>query len=348
MPRGARLASYLGTAWAAVIVFASLYPFSGWTDPGISTISFISIPLPKHVLWGDFLINLSAYVPLGFLVSMAFGGRRAASFLLATLLCCLLSFSMESVQMYLPTRVASNLDWLANSLGGLIGSIIAMRANRLPLVDIHLVKWRDDWIIQGAAGDAGIALVALWLFTQTNPSLPLMGSWILDEGQLLQRLFIPHSFSFHEAASVALNLLSFGLLLSLMMKEGRAKLMPVVLTLLLAALIKSAMAGFLLKPSVFFAWASREALAGVGTGLALISAFKHGTRKMRVSIAILAIFAQIVFTILTPNIASPGSELFLFSWKYGQLLTLSGSTSFIARLWPYLALAYLGAIYRKV
>lgn len=348
MSRGTRLASYLGTTWAAVIVFASLYPFSGWTDPGISTLSFMSMPLPKHVLWGDFLINLSAYVPLGFFVSMAFGSGRIKALLIATFLCCLLSFSMESAQMYLPARVASNLDWFSNSMGGLIGSLVALRANRLPFVDIHLVKWRDDWIIPGAAGDAGIALVVLWLFTQTNPSLPLMGSWILDEGQLLQRLFIPHSFSFHEAASIALNLLSFGLVLSLMMKEGKGKLMPVVLMLFLATLIKSAMAGFLLKPSVFFAWANQEALAGVGAGLALISSFKHGTRKIRTIAAILAIVAQIAFTNLTPNIASPTSELFLFSWKYGQLLTLSGSTSFIAKLWPYLALAYLGAIYRKV
>ena len=348
MPRGTRLAAYLGATWATVIVFASLYPFSGWTDPGIATLSFLTKPMPRHVLWGDFLINLAAYLPLGFFASMAFHSRRISDFFFAIILCSLLSLSMESIQMYLPARVASNMDWFANSTGSAAGALFAMRARGFALVDSRLVKWRDDWIAPGAAGDAGIALVTLWLFTQTNPSLPLMGSWILDEGQLLQRLFIPHTFSLREAASVALNLLSFGLVVSLMLNAAKEKLMPLVLMLLVAILIKSAMAGFLLKPGVFFAWASQEALAGVGSGLFLISSLKRKSPKTRVIIAAAAIIAQIAFTTFTPNIASPTSELFLFNWRYGQLFTLSGATSFIARLWPYLALAYLAAIYRKL
>lgn len=347
MPRGTRLASYLGVAFALVIVFASLYPFSGWTDPGIATLSFVSRRMPRHVLWGDFLINFTAYVPLGFFACLAFHTRRGA-FFFATFLCCLLSLAMESAQMYLPARVASNLDWFANSAGGMAGALTALRAKRLPIFDIHLVRLRDAWILHGATGDAGIALIALWLFTQTNPSLPLMGSWILDKGQFLQRLFIPHSFSLPEAGSVALNLLSFGLVMSLMLREERKKVAPVVLMLVLAILIKSAMAGFLLKPAVFFAWANQEAFAGVGVGLALIFAFNRQPPGIRAIIAAMAIAAQIAFTIFTPHIASPTSELFLFNWKYGQLFTLNGATSFLARLWPYLALAYLGAIYRKV
>lgn len=341
MPHGARLAIYLSTAYMLVIVFASLYPYSGWTDPGIGPLSFVSKPFPKHVLWADFLINFSAYAPLGFFVSLAFGKSRGL--LISSLSCCLLSLLMESIQMYLPVRVASNLDWLANSAGGITGALIAWH---FPSARFSILK--DSWFLQGSIGDAGIALLSLWLFTQINPSLPLMGSWVLEEGQLLQRLFIPHQFAPAEAASIALNLLSFGLITSLMLRPEKEKLAPIVFLLLLAILIKSAAAGFLLKPSVFFAWANMEAMIGTGTGLVLIFIFRHLAPKARIVIAATAIIAQIAFTNFTPDIASPTSELFLFDWKYGQLPTLNGATSFLARIWPFLALAYLGFIYRKV
>lgn len=347
--RGTILAFYLAIACILVVVFASLYPFSGWRDPGIDTLSFVSMRLPRRMLWADFFINLSAYIPLGFFVSVALFSRtgRFWAFLASTLFCCLLSLSMESLQMYLPSRVASNLDWIANTAGGLAGALLSLRTWRSSLFDIHLTRFRDAWFLEGSAGDAGIALLALWLFTQANPSLPLMGSWVPDKGHMLQRLFTPHHFSPAEAGSIAINLLSFGLVTSLMIRIEKAKAVPVVLALLFAILIKSAMAGFLLKPSVFFAWASQEAMVGVGAGLGLTFMFRDFAPRARVLVAAAAIFAQIAFTALTPDIASPTSELFLFNWKYGQLPTLNGATSFLAKLWPLLALAYLGFIYRK-
>lgn len=346
MPRG--LAFHLAAATALVIVFASLYPFSDWRDPGIAVLSFILKPLPRHILWGDFLINFTAYIPLGFFISTAAAPkfRHPGAFLFSSALCCLLSLGMESAQMYLPSRVASNVDWLANSAGGMIGALASMRD--MPLLRNRLLRLRNAWFLQGSPGDAGIALLALWLFTQANPSLPLMGSWVLDEGQLLQRLFTPPRFSFAEASSIALSLFSFGLVISLMLKAGREKLPAVVTALFLAIAIKSASAVFLLKPDVFFAWANREAMAGTATGLAAIFFCMDLSPKTRVIIASLAILAQIGFTHFTPDIASPAAELFLFDWKYGQLHTLNGATSFLAELWPFLALAYLGFIYRKV
>ena len=345
--RGSRLYFYLALANLWIVVFASLYPFSGWRDPGIGMFSFAVMPLPRHVLWGDVLINLSGYIPLGFFVALAALSRFRHLFLISIVICSLVSFSMESMQTYLPARVASNLDWIANTAGGAVGALIALRTWRLPFFDTHLARLRDAWIIEGSAGDIGIALLALWLFTQTNPALPLMGSWVPDEGQMLQQLFSPHHFNAIEAGSITLNLLSFGLIASFMLRPEKKIAIPVVLMLFLAILVKSAMAGFLLKPSVFFAWASREAMLGVGGGLLLIFVFKDFAPRFRALVASAAIAAQITVATLTPDIASPTSQLFLFDWKYGQLPTLSGATSFLAKLWPFLALAYLGFIYRK-
>lgn len=348
-PRGTRLAFYLALACSLIVVFASLYPFTDWSDPGIDTFSFLSRPLPRRLLWGDFLTNLAGYIPLGFFISMAALSRirNVWAAVVSTLSCSLLSLLMESLQMYLPARVASNLDWIANTAGAGMGALIALRTWRLPFFDTHLARLRDAWIRGGSAGDAGIALLALWLFTQANPSIPLMGSWVPDEGHMLQRLFAPHHFSFIESGSIALNLLSFGLVTSFMLRPEKTKLIPIVLALLVAILIKSAMAGFLLKSSVFFAWASQEAMLGVATGLTLILLCKDFAPRFRALVASAAIAAQIAVATLTQDIASPTSQLFLFDWKYGQLPSLNGATSFLAKLWPLLALVYLGFVYRK-
>lgn len=348
MPHGARLAFHLAIAGAAVIVFASLYPFSGWRDPGIDPFSFVSQPLPNHVLWADFLINYSAYIVLGLLVSMAAKPKTGlpGALLLSIFFCSLLSLCMESLQAYLPARVSSNIDWLANSMGGMTGALISTAIR--PRFGMFVLQPRESWIVSGGRGDAGIALITLWLFTQANPSLPLMGSWVLDEGRFLQRLFIPHEFSVAESGSIVLNMLSFGLFTSIILRPEKGKIVPVVLALFLAILIKSAAAGILLKPSVFFWWASQEALAGVGLGLALIVVLGNFGTRTRAVISAAAFVSQIVIGYMTPDIASPTAEIFLYSWRHGQLPTLNGVTSFVAKLWPLLTLAYLGFIWRKL
>ncbi len=346
MKRGTRLASYLALSCIIVVVFASLYPFTGWRDPGVGTFSFLYASFPKHLLMGDALINLAGYVPLGFFLAQARMDRKAPV-LFSLFSCSLLSLAMESTQMYLPERVASNLDWMANTAGGFAGALLGRRISGLPIVDIHLTMLKDSWLRPGPLGDAGIALLALWLFTQANPAIPLMGSWVPERGDLLQRLFMPHQFSLPEAVSISINLLSFGLVTTLCVREDKAGIFPVATALLLAVLVKSAMAGVLLKPSVFFTWANAEALIGVGAGLLPILFLRSLAPRIRAIAAALAMAAQILFPFLHPDAASPVTSLFLFDWKYGQIPTLNGTTSFLARLWPFLALAYLGLVYRK-
>ena len=56
---------------AALIVFASLFPFDGWRDQGIDPWIFLSAPLPPPYWTGfDVAVNVAGYVPLGFLLAL--------------------------------------------------------------------------------------------------------------------------------------------------------------------------------------------------------------------------------------------------------------------------------------
>ena len=61
----------LALLFAALVVYASLYPFEGWRWPGASVATFVSAPLPRYWTGFDVGANLVGYGPLGFLLALA-------------------------------------------------------------------------------------------------------------------------------------------------------------------------------------------------------------------------------------------------------------------------------------
>ena len=122
------LAWPLALLYTALIVFASLFPFEGWRAQGISPWVFVTAPLPPpYWTWFDVNINIAGYVPLGFLLALGClrSGLRHAAVPLAFVLGALLSLSMEFLQIFLPRRVPSNLDFVLNAGGALLGALLA-------------------------------------------------------------------------------------------------------------------------------------------------------------------------------------------------------------------------------
>ncbi len=110
-----RLSRYLALAYLVLIIYASLYPFANWRDLGVSPLEFIDAAWPRYWTVFDLMVNVLAYVPLGFLlVALALrrlpGGRWTAT-LVALLLGSLLSLAMEFLQNWLPGA----LSWMFRS-----------------------------------------------------------------------------------------------------------------------------------------------------------------------------------------------------------------------------------------
>ena len=64
----------------------------------------------------------------------------------------LLSLTMETLQMFLPTRVANVADLLANTVGAALGGGLGMAFARSPQATRTLVATRDDWFLPGIGG----------------------------------------------------------------------------------------------------------------------------------------------------------------------------------------------------
>src|SRR6267378_180822 len=60
------LARYLFVAYVPLVVYASLYPFSGWRDRGLPPLAFLTAPFPRPIPVFDVVANIIGYMPLGF------------------------------------------------------------------------------------------------------------------------------------------------------------------------------------------------------------------------------------------------------------------------------------------
>lgn len=77
-------------------------------------------------LLGDFLVNLFGFLPAGATMASLLRRRGAGCIytaLVATAAAAALSFGIEATQMWLPSRDSSLLDFVLNTLGGLLGAV---------------------------------------------------------------------------------------------------------------------------------------------------------------------------------------------------------------------------------
>jgi len=147
------------TAWplfwlyAALIAYASLYPFDSWRFQGVLSWSFLTAPWPRYWTGFDVLSNVLGYAPLGFLLALAVHRSRRdwPAITLATVVAAALSFAMESLQMFLPVRVPSNLDWVLNVGGAWAGAVVASGLAWAGLIE-RWGRFRDRWFESEATG----------------------------------------------------------------------------------------------------------------------------------------------------------------------------------------------------
>ncbi len=339
-----RLRTYLAAWYALFIVYGSLSPFTGWQDQGLDFLAVLTAPLGQTYTWFDTVVNLLAYFPFGLLLGLTLRARFGAgwSLLLATLGGIALSAAMEYTQMYLPSRVSSNLDLLTNSISALAGALLAVSIAPRAWFALHLTRWRMRFFQTHASSDFGLALVALWMFAQVNPSLPMLGNVFISEvARPLFEVVRDVPFSWLESMAVALNLLMLGMLLLTLLRQRRHAVSALLLVLSLVALAKFVAAAVLLKSWALLLWLNSEAMLGIFAGALLLVAASWLPRTLLVRVAAFTSLAYLVLAHWVLDRGSPSAAMRLYQWHYGHLLNYNGLSQTIALVFPFLLLGYL-------
>lgn len=335
----------LALAWSALICYACLHPFSGWYSSGLPALDYLLAPWPKYFILNDLLFNIAGYLPFGLLVASSLVHRhsRARSVLLTALLATLLSFSLETLQNFLPSRVASNLDIAGNLIGASLGALLGAGWGKAWFGRGGLVRrWRENCFIRGRSGDAGLILLGLWLLAQLSVHDLLFSSGDLRRllGIAAPLPFSAERFIAFDSALTASAMLGVGLLARCMIRTPNPA--PLLILLALGVAAKA------LSSTVFFAsgsaltWLTPGASRGllIGTPLLLLGLLLP--RLIQHALAGTALLTATALVNIMPD--NPYLPYHQQLNQISNILNFHGLTELVNSLWPFAALAYLSAL----
>ncbi len=361
--RPGSVATPLAWVYGALILYASLFPFTGWRwPPGQSLWALLALPWPPWRDGFDVWANLLGYLPGGALLMAALlarGRRRGTALAVVVLTSAGLSFSAEFAQNFLPGRHPSLKDMAANTAGAVLGALFSGMLFRSGLIGGRSLTRSPLFV--ASSGDA-VALLALWpvglLFPTPVPLglghigarlRELLESWLEDvpwAEPLYEALAAPAESAAH------LGLLSEGLI------TGLGLLAPCMLAFsvsyagwrrLLLALGATALAvgGMALSTLLNFgphhamAWLTPTSTMALCAATALAIVLIGIPRRMAAGLALAALAGGAALVAQAP--ADPYFAQNLQAWELGRFVHFHGLALWIGWLWPYAAMAWLVA-----
>lgn len=356
--------SALALAWvfATLIVYASLYPFSGWAWPaGLGWREVLHLPLPPWRIPFDMVANLLGYWPLGLLIYIA-GVRRHRpawrSALWAVVLPVGLSLVLELTQHFLPGRFPSLLDWGLNSLGAVLGMALGAVLHRWRFLG-RWQSWRERWFIEHSAG--ALALLCLWPFALLFPAPMPFGlglGWARVQDLLIDALLdVPWAQTMLEWVSdlpvaegrlpavgeglaVTLGLLGPCLLANAVTRSPWRRGAMAVALAAVGGLATTFSAAMNFGPGHALGWVTPELLpaAVVAAVLALVCAWLP--QRLCAALGMVALAVLAVLVAQAP--ADPFFAISLQAWEQGRFIRFHGLAQWLGWLWPYAAVVWLG------
>ena len=355
----------LALVFTGLVIYASLYPFSGWFWPAGQPLSALLVPpWPRYHLGFDDWSNFVGYMPLGALVyasALRRGRRPLAAGAIACVLPSLLSWTMEFTQHFLPGRYPSLMDWTLNSLGAAAGASLGV-AVQAAGAGVRWSTLRERWFVPRSG--ATLALLTLWpvgfLYPRNVPFCQGVTWERLQEAayDLLSDHPLAPWFDWlwaslgtntgtmsmaAEAFAVALGLLGPCLLAFAVSRPGwrRAALVVAAVAVGLAANTLSAALNF--GPVHALGWVTATVPIGLTLGTVLALACVPIGQRAAAALGLVALSVDVALVAQAPS--DPYYAQSLQQWAQGRFIHFHGLAQWVGWLWPFAALA---GLFRRV
>lgn len=350
----------LALSYAALIVYASLYPFDAWRDQGIAPWSFLWAAWPRYWTGFDLGINVAGYLPMGFLAALALlrtrvGGPTWPAVAGGAAAGTLLSFGMEMLQSYLPARIPSNVDLGLNAGGALGGALLAVALARLGLMS-GWSRARARWFVPESRG--ALFLLVLWPVALLFPAAVPFGlgqvferleaalaHWLMDTPFLawlpLREFELQPLVPAMEMLCVALGLLA-PIVLGFSVTRAAGQRALLALLIAAAGLAASALSVALSwGPAHAWTWLGAPVVAGGVLALVPAAALLRAPRRLCLVVLLLALALHLGLLNQAPQ--NPYFALTLASWEQGRFIRFHGLIQWLGWLWPFAVLAHSAA-----
>jgi VanZ family protein len=360
-PRHRSSATPLALAYAALVLYASLYPFSGWRwPPGQDAPALASLPWTSWRYAFDIGSNVLGYMPLGLLIAVAVlrsGWRLRHALSTSVLSAALLSYLCEVLQNFVPGRVPAMEDFLTNSAGALIGAVLAWLAHSLGWVSRWTIVRRRWFAFDGAGA---LALFALWpvglLFPAPVPlGLGQVGERLresladlLDGVPWAEPVFTALAApappplplrSLSEGLIVALGLLAPCMVAYSVMRPGWRRAVMALGALLLGVVGMTISTLLNFGPQHAIGWLAPAVVPGMALGLLVALLLVPLPTRLVAGVGLMLITGLVVGVAQAPS--DPYFAQSLQAWEQGRFVRFHGLAQWVGWLWPYVALAWL-------
>jgi VanZ family protein len=361
MARRSTSAAPLTLAYAALVLYASLYPFGPWRwPPALDGMHLLVLPWPPWTDLFDLWSNLLGYLPLGALLVLA--ARRSglswmATWVLSVFAAAALSYGAEVAQQCLPGRHPSLKDLALNTAGAAAGGLLALAAHQLGWVD----RWqqtRERWFARDSAG--ALALLALWPVGLMFPTpVPLGMGQVLDHlrdglSEWLQD--VPWALTAHamlaapaldatplsplaDAGITALGLLAPCLVAYSVVQPGWRRVALAAGALGLAVATMALATALNYGPQHAAAWLTPFTVPGLGCGFGLACLLAALPRRLVAGVGLMVLTSLVVGVSQAPD--DPYFAQSLQAWEQGRFIRFHGVAQWVGWLWPFTAMAWL-------
>ena len=345
-PQALRIMRFAWLVYALLLIYGSLYPFTDWYWPSEHLEEFLFKSLPRYYTRFDLLVNLLAYAPFGFFTLLALYPRLRSNLalIITLLLSGILSIALESIQGFLAWRIASNLDVLMNTLGALLGALLALPACTLLLRYPQIRQWRKSWFSHEAS--LGCVLLGLWLAAQIYPQVFMFV--VGQSSSLNQFMAIPflsqlmiHQlfYPFMLMVLTLLHLLAISTLLLLMVYPQFLRWLFLICLLFSVAVFRTVALFIQFDAQQMFSWITIAIVLALFFSLILFYHLQNYPPKSLKIIATLSLILSYALANILPE--NPYYSLSLDTPVLSSITNLRGLADAINFIWPVLALLFL-------
>ena len=355
--RGSPIVRAALLAYLLLIIYASWFPFTGWRDTGVPPLAFLNLVKQRYFTGFDVGVNIVGYIPFGMLLVLSFYPRVRGiwAVLLAALIGIFTTGVMETVQNFLPSRVPSNLDFVTNAGGALLGAVLgALWAPGL-LDRSRLFKLRQRWFAPHAS--QGLVLVAMWPLAQIYPQsylfghgqvLPIVSGWLsswFDTEIDLVAMLRPgvtmsvEQYWLSETIITACGMTGAALTLMCLVRRGAPRFWLMIALLAAALVLKAFASSLLFRPDNALVWVTPGAEGGFLIGMIMLSGLVFAPQVAQRRLAVVTLILALVVVNTIP--VNPYFSSTLQGWVQGKFLNFNGAAWFLSLSWPFFALWFL-------
>jgi VanZ family protein len=320
-----------------LISYASLTPFEFVFDLPVSPLDWALAPLPKYITLFDVMANILGYMPFGFLAVFALFPKyeKWRALLVTLILGMLLSGLLESMQIWLPSRISSNLDWWANVIGTLIGGLFALPFKPNWFSGGALDQYRFAWF--GERFSFFILFLLLpWAQIYPQNAWLVIGDLGIDQFRVSQFWNLPIGNASQELLMTALATLSIGSFFMFGMNPKGPKLRLLAGLLIATALLKLCSVWLQVGLDHALDWVTISAILGMFVGGSLLIWVTSFNKVSQWWLAFGGLMAMLVLVNIMP--VSPYHDQEIALLPKGRLTHFNGLLEWVTWIWPTLAI----------